>query len=169
MARAAKPADPVADRIAVLERVRARKAPDQVRSYPNMNGGEPLISRTPVEGRLAPVNLEQWCDDREVGAFGGRRLNDGEAAAHAILTSMRTGDVKAVREATGRAGEGLDVTTRYLLTGVLADWRTRAPSFAVDVAGAAVAEARRLGWEKRPSRRKRGPEPIDQTPGRRVA
>src|SRR6185437_5626950 len=159
--------DPVAVRVAVLNRVKSRRPPDQVRQYPSIDGGVPLISRTPSEGRLPAANLQEWADDREVGAFGGRvRLNPAEAAAHSILQAMRCGDPRVVREAVGRAGQGLDAHLRFLVSGVLQDWRAKAITPALDVTSAAMLEARRLGWDQRPRRARRGPEPVSQIPGR---
>jgi hypothetical protein len=163
--------DPVAARIAVLDRVKARRPADKTRTYPNLDGGEPVVTRIPPDiDRLPPRNLEAWCDDRELACFAGRtRLNDAEAAAHAILTAMRTGDPGAVRRAVGEAGKNLDGHIRFLISGLLEQWRGGAPSYALDVAVAAFGEARRLQWDKPPRRTRRGPEPLDQTPGRRVA
>jgi hypothetical protein len=168
---AERPVDPVAARIEVLGRVKARRPADRTRSYPNLDGGEPVVTRIPPDAdRFPPRDLEQWCDDRELGAFGGRiKLNDAEAAAHSILTSMRTGDPAEVRRTVSAAGKGVDAQVRYLISGLLEQWRGGAPVFALDVAIAAVGEARRLGWDRRPRKTRRGPEPLDQTPGRRVA
>ena len=160
--------DPAAARIAVLERVKARRPADKVRTYPNFDGGEPMVTRIPPDtDRLPPRDLEQWLDDRELGCFGGRiRLNDAESAAHAILTAMRTNDEAAVRRAIGEAGQGLDGHVRYLVSGLLEQWRASAPGYALNVAIAANGEARKLGWDRPPRRVRRGPEPVSQVPGR---
>lgn len=167
----ASPADPTAARVAVLERVKARRPEGKTRTYPNVDGGPPAILRIPADSdRLPPNDLQQWIDDRVVACFGGRvRLNDGEQCAFTILESMRGGDAKAVRETVKRAGEGLDGQVRYLVAGVLATWRGGAPTFALDVVIAALGEARRLGWDRPPRRQNRAPGLISQIPGEMVA
>ncbi len=174
MARAKAPApaeNPTAARIAVLKRVKARRPPDTVRTYPNFDGGEPTITRIPPDtDRLPPRDLEAWCDDRELACFAGRiRLNDAESAAYAILTAMRTGNPATVRRAVSEAGKGVDGHIRFLISGLLEQWRGGAPSYALDVAIAAFGAAREAGWDRPPRRTRRGPEPLDQTPGRQVA
>lgn len=159
--------DPVQARISVLERVKARRPPDRIRTYPNFDGGPPMVTRIPPDtDRLPPTDLGAWCDDRELACFAGRvRLNDAEAAAHAILTAMRSGDAATVRRTVGEAGKGLDGQVRFLISGLLEQWRGSAPSYALDVAVAAFGEARRLQWDRPPRRTRRGPEPLSQLPG----
>ena len=163
--------DPVTERVAVLDRVKARKAPDVIRTYPSVDGAQPLVSRTPGGiDRLPPRDLEAWCDDRVIACFAGRvRLNPAEECAHAILTAMRTGDPDTVQRAVREAGSGLDAHLRFLVGGVLEGWRSGAPSYALTPALAATSEVRRLGWDKPPRRTRRGPEPLSQTPGEKVA
>jgi hypothetical protein len=165
--------DPVAARVAVLDRVRARRPADEIRQYPSVDGSGPLVNRSPPGvDRMPPLNLEQWCDDRTVNTFGGRtRLAPAEECAATILESFRSGDQEAVRKAVKAAGDGLDAHLRFLVSGVLESWRGGAPGYAVAVVGAAVSEARRLGWDKPPRRTNRGPEPLSQVPepGRRIA
>jgi hypothetical protein len=171
-AATAKATDPVAARAAMLERLKARRPPDRVKSYAGPDDGAPrIVTRAPAEtGRAAPKNLGEWLDDRPWGAFGPRpRLNPAEQAAHDILESMRAADPRAVREAVRRAGDGLDVMLKYLVNGQLQDWRAGAPGYAVDVTSAAAAEARTLGWGQRPRLRQRAPEWPSQVPGERVA
>lgn len=164
------PADPVAQRRAVIGRVLDRRAPERTRSYANVDGGPPATIRIPADTAVTPpASLGQWCDDRTMAAFGSRtRLNPAEQAAHSILESMRTADPRVVRDAVGTAGKGLDGHLKYLVAGVLADWRGKAISPALDVASAAALEARKLGWDVQPRRQRRGPEPVSQMPGERV-
>ncbi len=166
MARKTAAEDPVTARVAVLERVKARRPADQVRTYPNLDGGEPMVTRIPAgTDRLPARDLQQWVDDRVVACFGGRvRLNPAEECAHQILESFRTGDQDTVRKAVRTAGDGLDSHLRFLVAGVLEGWRSGAPAFALDVAIAANGEARRLGWDKPPRKTRRGPEPLSQLP-----
>jgi len=149
--------DPVAARVAVLNRVRSRRPADKVRTYQDAEGGPPVTSRIPADAdRLPPRDLTEWCDDRELACFGGRtRLNDAEQAAYGILEAMRGGDQEAVRRAVKAAGDGLDGWLRSMVYSLLEQWRGAAPSFAVDVAVAATGEARRLGWDVQPRRQRR--------------
>src|SRR5580700_5541865 len=103
-------ADPVADRVAVLERVRSRRPPEAVATYPNVAGGAPMTVRAPAAvDRVPPADLGEWADDRVLAAFGGRtRLNPAEGAAFAVLGAFRSGDPAAVRRAVSEAGAGLD-------------------------------------------------------------
>lgn len=162
---------PVAARVAVLERVKARRPPDKVRTYPNLDGGEPFVSRVPAAAdRLPPRTLQDWIDDRVIGAFGGRTgLNPGEQAVFTILEAMRSGDSRAVQGTVKTAGAGLDDRLRHLVCQQLESWRSAAPGFALDMAIAATGEARRHGWDRPPRRRSRAPEPVSQVPGERVA
>lgn len=171
--KAAAADDPVTARVAVLDRVKARRPADEIRQYPSVDGSAPLVNRTPAgTDRLPPRDLAEWVDDRVINTFGGRtRLAPAEECASQILESFRSGDQEAVRKAVKAAGDGLDAHLRFLVSGVLESWRGGAPGYAVTVVGAAVSEARRLGWDKPPRRTRRGPEPLSQVPepGRRTA
>ena len=160
--------DPVTARVAVLERVKARRPPDKIRQYPSLTGEAPFISRNPPDtDRLPPRDLESWADDRTVAAFGGRvRLNPAEQVAYDILTAMRSGDPAEVRRVVSEAGKGLDGQVRFLVAALLETWRGSAPTFALDVTTAALGEARRLHWDQSPRRTRRGPAPLSQLPGR---
>jgi hypothetical protein len=149
--------DPVASRVAVLSRVKARRPPDKVRSYPSTTGDEPLVSRTPSEtDRLPPRTLADWVDDRTVATFGGRtKLNAAEQCAFEILEAFRSADQAAVRKAVQAAGKGIDSQLQHLVYALLETWRGGAPGYALDVTIAATGEARRLGWDVQPRRRRR--------------
>jgi hypothetical protein len=149
------PADPAAERGAVIGRVLARAYPDTVRTYPDGRGGE-ITQRIPREGRRAPQDTGEWVDDRIVATFGGRAArHPGEACALEVLEAVRSGDPRAVRAAVRTAARGLDEWTRHLVFGVLTQWHATAPPFAQPLAQAAVDEARSLGWERRPAARQR--------------
>jgi hypothetical protein len=149
--------DPAEARIAVLERVRARRPPDTVHTYPGPDGSV-LTSRSPAGAdRLAPADLGQWCDDRVLATFGGRtRLNPGEQAAFEILEACRSGEpvtvAAAVRAAGERTGDGM---TRVALYRLLEEWKSKAPVYAYEVMAAAAGEARRLDWDVLPRRARR--------------
>ncbi len=166
--KAATADDPVAARVAVLERVRSRRPPDQERVYPSLDGRPPLVTRTPPQVEVPPpADLGQWVDDRILAAFGGRTtLNAGSQCALAIIESCRSGDPAAVRRTAAAAGRDLPADARNLVYQLLEAWRGGAPGFAMDVSLAALTEARRLGWDQRPRRTRRGPEPLSQVPGR---
>jgi hypothetical protein len=151
------PADPAAERRAVINRVLARRPQPGVRSYPAVDGGEPLKVVTPANGdRTAPGNLQEWIDDRELANFGGRtKLCAAEQASFNILTSFRSGDLGTVRTAVTEAGRSVDDWTRNMVLAVLEEWRGKAPGFALDIANAATGTARQLGWDVQPRRRRR--------------
>jgi hypothetical protein len=170
-AAAAVAGDPVAARIAVLARLQARRPESRVRTYANVDGGghDLKVTDPPADDRMPPRDLGEWADDRVWGMLGGRTgLNPAEQAACEILESFRSGDPDTVSRAVGRAGSSLDVHLRYLVSGLLSEWRSGAPAYAVSVTAAAAAQARRLGWDRPPRRGRRGPEPLSQTPGRQV-
>jgi hypothetical protein len=152
---AAEAADPVAARVALIERVKARRPPDIVRSYPSLNAGAPpMVQRIPAaEDRLPPKDLGEWCDDRTLATFGGECvMNVAQQAAFTILESMRADDPKAVQEAVRRAGDGLDSQLRFAVASVLETWRGSAPGYAISVAATAADAARRQGWHGEPRR-----------------
>ncbi len=162
--------DPVAERVAVLERVRARRPPDRVLTYPSLDGRPGMRQHIPPDAdRLPPADVGAWVDDRVLATFGSRTgLNPGEQIAYDILTAMRSGDPDTVRSAVRRHAGSADVFVRFNVSGVLEEWRGRAPGFALDVAMAAITEARRLRWDQRPRRRSLAPPPVSQVPGRRA-
>jgi hypothetical protein len=147
--------DPAADRKAVIDRVLARGPVPKVRHYLDENTGEQRISVTRVAGgseRTPPADLGEWCDDRVVACFGGRTgLNAGEQAAFEIVEACRTGDAAAVAAVARAAGRYLNALQAHQLFPVLEHWRGTAPPFALEVTSAALGEARRLGWDQRPT------------------
>ncbi len=183
---AAAPADLATTRREVIDRVLARQERNKAATPATYAGPlseaqvraivreEIALAGGPGEPEQAPAvtdYLRDWCDDREVSTFGSRVvLNDGEAAAYSILTSMRGGDPATVRRAVEAAGQNLDQQTLWLLGGVLGHWNsTAAHGCVTPLAQAAANEAERLGFNKQPRRRQRGPEPLSQVPGRMTA
>lgn len=170
--------DPVQARRAVIERVLARQKPPEARYALDPKTGQTIRADMRVTGdgeRLAPADLGEWADDRTLACFGGRTgLRAAEAAAFGILGAMRSGDPDAVRAAVRAAGHGLDEWQPHnLLYPLLQTWQGKAPGFALPVASAATAEARRLGWDQRPKRRRQRrvtlQDDLDGPPGDAVA
>ena len=162
-ATAPKAPDPAQVRRQVIDRVLARRPEPKVRTYANVDGrGHDLqVTDPPGEDRMPPRDLGEWADDRVMGVFGGRlRLNPPQQAAYDALEAMRSGDQAAVRNAVQAAARGLDATEKNLVYALFENWRSGAPSFALEVTIAAAGEARRLGWNVLPRRsRLRLPEP----------
>lgn len=157
-AAAVKTADPAQERREVVARVLARRPPDTLLHYPNpAYPDKPFIVRKqPEEDRLPPVTIGEWVDDRIIGCFGSQAvLNEGQAAAFAVLEAMRTGDPATVRAAVGRVGRDLDDQLRWLVYGTIGEWRGKAISPAMAVTDAALSEAARLGWNVPPRLQRR--------------
>ena len=144
----------------LMARIEARRPEGTYRTAPGAGAsGRDLrvFIPPPDPGPRPPRDLGEWADDRVAGALGSRTgLNECEFAFALIAEACRTGDLKKVRAAVRQAAKGLaagDAGHRVYLT--LADLKGKAPVFALDVASAAVAEARALGWDQPPRRRRR--------------
>lgn len=148
-------ADAVQVRRELIGRVRAR-IPGPV--YRTAVGAGLLGTDMRVEVRpqgtaaVAPEDLSEWVDDRIAGALGSRMVRSAAEVAYLeINEAARTGDPAAVRRAVRDAHQRLTAHDAHrALYPTLEAWYGRAPGFAHPVARAAVEEARRAGWDKRP-------------------
>lgn len=150
-------ADPARARREVIDRVLGRAKVPEPHYQIDSKTGAAVNTAARVTGdgeRQAAKDLGEWADDRTVACFGGRvRLNPVEQAAFGILEAMRGGDPGQVAAVVRKSGGGLDELQQHAVYPVLEMWKAKAPGFAAGVASAAVAEAKRAGWDQRPSRR----------------
>jgi hypothetical protein len=148
-----KVTDPAADRAQLVRRLLARRPAAKVLRYALPDGGE-MTSTTERDSKpLPPASVSDWADDRIFAVLGGRMpKSDGERAYLEVASSWRSGDPDAVRAAFGRAAGGLDGMAGHRLYLALAEARAKAPSFAYEVAQAALSEASRRGWGQLPRR-----------------
>ena len=144
----------------LMARITARRPEGRYRTAPGagMFGADlKVFIPPPSPVPRAPENLGEFIDDRVAGALGSRTgLNPCEFAWALVAEACRAGDLKKARAAVREAARGLHGRDgQHRVWRALEEMRGKAPGFAMEVTSAAAAEARALGWDTPPRRRRR--------------